>query len=111
MKYTSFKNKLYRIEFRVSIIDYQFPDIESGYDGNWLNVKYECFYNLSQQCLQHQLAETFVVPRVDATSRPRADVIRALHHVGASIAKQRVGQRSATVHVGVGNRVLQHHGE
>jgi len=48
MKYIFFKNELYSIEFQFSIKGYQFPDIESDYDGNWLNVKYECFYKDKQ---------------------------------------------------------------
>lgn len=40
----TFKNESYDLEFRLSIIDYQFPEIQSDYDGNWLVLKYECYY-------------------------------------------------------------------
>ncbi len=48
MKNIIFKNESLKLEFRFSITGYQFPDIESDSDGNWINVKYECFYRDNQ---------------------------------------------------------------
>ncbi len=39
-----FQDQSKRLEFRISIVDYQFPEIKTDYDGNWLVVKYECYY-------------------------------------------------------------------
>lgn len=39
-----FKNESLKLEFRLSIVNYQFPDKQSDYDGNWLMLKYECYY-------------------------------------------------------------------
>lgn len=48
MKNIIFKNESLKLEFRFSITGYQFPGIESDTDGNWINVKYECFYRDNQ---------------------------------------------------------------
>lgn len=40
-----FKNNKIGTEFKLSVVGYQFPKIKTGYDANWLNLHYECFYN------------------------------------------------------------------
>ena len=37
-----FENPSYDLELRLSVSGYQFPAIETDYDGNWLNINMEC---------------------------------------------------------------------
>ena len=40
-----FQNLAYNLEFRLSILGYQFPHITTGWDANWLVTRTECDYN------------------------------------------------------------------
>lgn len=39
-----FNNESLKLEFRLSVVSYQFPEIKDDYDGNWLILKYEVKY-------------------------------------------------------------------
>lgn len=39
-----FKNNEIGFEFRLSVVDYQYPECTTGYDANWIILQYECYY-------------------------------------------------------------------